>query len=146
MSDDDSKKGKVLSFPTFVRMTMERTAADESFSRIGHYVLVGHVPVKAKNLAEWIAGVDERFTKASQFNVDPWQVAMTRIGDVDVSTVFIALDLNFLRRDGDQPLVFETMVFGGAHDGFQQRCSTWDDALEQHEEAVAMVRKMRVVK
>jgi hypothetical protein len=146
MTDDDNKKGNVLSFPAFVRMTMEREIADNSFSRIGHYVLVGHAPVRAATLAEWIAAIDDRFKKASAYGIDPWQVAMTTVNeDVDVSTVFIGLNYNFFRPDGP-PLIFETMIFGGEHDGFQQRCSTWEDAEEQHEEALALVRKLRVVK
>lgn len=46
-----------------------------------------------------------------------------------VSTVFLQLDHAY---DGGKPLVFETMVFGGPHDGDQERYSTWDEAEAGH--------------
>jgi hypothetical protein len=32
------------------------------------------------------------------------------------------------------------MIFGGDHDDYQERCSTWAEALEMHEQAVKLVR------
>lgn len=76
---------------------------------------------------------------AKWLSVDPERrrVAGCRIGDADVSTVFLGLDHNWL---GGPPLLFETMVFGGEHDGYCQRCSTWKQAEVQHEEACSMIR------
>ena len=55
-----------------------------------------------------------------------------------VSTVFLALDHSF---GGDRPILFETMVFDRfGHDVWMDRCSTWDEAETQHEEALAIVR------
>ena len=54
-------------------------------------------------------------------------------GDVSISTVFLGLDHQW--GDGP-PLLFETMIFGGPHDGYQERCSTWDEAEAQHKVAV----------
>jgi Lar family restriction alleviation protein len=48
---------------------------------------------------------------------------------VRVSTVFIGLDHQF--GEGP-PLLFETMIVGGPHDGYQNRCSTWDEAVAMH--------------
>jgi hypothetical protein len=57
--------------------------------------------------------------------------------DIWVSTVFLGLD----HRYGDgPPLVFETMIFDGPHDGYQTRASTYDEAMAQHEEAVKLAR------
>jgi hypothetical protein len=38
------------------------------------------------------------------------------------------------------------MIFGGPEDGYQRRCSTWDEAEAMHAETVAMVEKLKVVK
>lgn len=55
-----------------------------------------------------------------------------------VSTVFLGFNHSF----GDNvPLLFETMVFGGDFDGWQERCSTWQDAMEQHKRIRKMVKE-----
>ncbi len=50
-----------------------------------------------------------------------------------VSTVFLGLDHQY--GDGP-PLLFETMIFGGPHDQWCERCSTWKEAEAQHEKAL----------
>jgi hypothetical protein len=65
------------------------------------------------------------------------QIAKTEIGEVFVSTVFLALDHAW--GDGP-PLLWETMIFGGKHHQFQERYLTRDEALAGHEQAVALVR------
>lgn len=58
-----------------------------------------------------------------------WIVAKTEIGAVKVSTVFLGLDHAY----GDEPpVLFETLVFGGAHDQEQVRYSTWAAAEAGH--------------
>jgi hypothetical protein len=52
-----------------------------------------------------------------------------------ISTVFLGLDYSF---DGP-PLLFETLVQGGALDGHRSRCSTWAEAEAMHASIVAMV-------
>ena len=56
---------------------------------------------------------------------------------VGISTVFLGIDHNFF--DGP-PTLYQTMIFGGEHDGHQERTATRLEALAAHEEAVAMVR------
>jgi hypothetical protein len=63
------------------------------------------------------------------------RVAETKRGDVRVSTVFLGLDHSF--GDGP-PLIFETMIFGGEHDEWIDRCSTYDEAEAMHERAVRL--------
>ena len=36
--------------------------------------------------------------------------------------------------------IFETMIFGGEHDQWQDRYATWDQAVEGHKAAVNMVK------
>jgi hypothetical protein len=64
------------------------------------------------------------------------RVALTRRGHVSVSTVFLGLNHQF---GNGPPMVFETLVMGGRHDGRMERYSTWDDALLGHRRACLMV-------
>lgn len=84
-----------------------------------YYKLVDReaVPATSKEWAEMIDNFDRR------------SVAASKIGDSDVSTVFLGLDHSF--GEG-RPLLFKTMVFGGKFDGLQQRCTTWDEAEAMH--------------
>lgn len=66
-----------------------------------------------------------------------WQMK-DDIGDVNVSTVFLAIDHNFI--DGGPPLLWETMVFGGTMDQQQWRYSTLAEARAGHANVVKMVK------
>lgn len=67
----------------------------------------------------------------------------TVAGDVRVSTVFLGLDHQF--DDDGPPLLFETMIFGGKHDGYQERYSTWEEAEAGHKIALAIAGGTDVV-
>ena len=54
---------------------------------------------------------------------------------VTVSTVFLGLNHNF--GDGP-PLLWETMIFGGPHDDYQERYATRTEALEGHKRAITL--------
>jgi len=58
-------------------------------------------------------------------------------GKVFVSTIFLGIDHNF---GGGKPLVFETMIFGGKHDLYQERYSTYEEAIEGHKRAVLLAK------
>jgi hypothetical protein len=61
-------------------------------------------------------------------------VAKTRVGESEVSTVFLGIDHQF--GEGP-PLLFETMVFGGdGMDGHTRRYTTWAEAEAGHAEVV----------
>jgi hypothetical protein len=53
-----------------------------------------------------------------------------------ISTVFLGLDHAFPR--GSTPVLFETMIFGGEHDHFQDRYFTYDEAEIGHEKAIQL--------
>lgn len=55
---------------------------------------------------------------------------------VTISTVFLGVDHNF---GGGKPLLYETMIFGGEHDGFCHRSETRADALLAHVGAIGML-------
>jgi hypothetical protein len=57
--------------------------------------------------------------------------------EIRVSTVFLGIDHNVM---GTIPILFETMIFGGKHDGdYQERCATYKEALVMHRKAVQML-------
>lgn len=66
------------------------------------------------------------------------KVSRDTIGVVDISTVFLGMDHSY--GDRGPAVLFETMIFGGAHDGWQRRCSTWDEATILHKHALALVK------
>lgn len=67
------------------------------------------------------------------------QIAYDEIGDVQVSTVFLGLDLNLF--GGSEPRIFETVVFGGSHSGTARRYATRADAERGHAEILGDVRQ-----
>ncbi len=91
------------------------------------YKLEGHEVVPVDDLLEW----------GSWFETANRHVGLDIFGDVRVSTVFLGLDHNF---GNGEPLLFETMVFGGPLDGEQERYCTWDEAEAGHK---VMVEKAR---
>ncbi len=86
------------------------------------YILNGREPVPA-TYQEWANWLEKEQWPASR-------VAEDRIGDARVSTVFLGLDHRF--GDEGPPVLFETMVFDGKHDGDCERCCTWDQAEAMH--------------
>jgi hypothetical protein len=79
---------------------------------------------------EWLQAFDD---------IDSRRVAFHQISeDCSVSTVWLGLDHGFgLAR---VPLIFETMTFGGAHDGDCVRTATEAAARAAHDQAVAAAR------
>ena len=69
----------------------------------------------------------------------------TNIGKSGVSTIFLSMDHGLAGLIGDgSPVLFETMVFGGEHDGYQERYHTYDKAEEGHKRIVEMVDKLAI--
>lgn len=73
-------------------------------------------------------------------NDDRRQVKFDQLKDVVVSTVFLCLDASL--GMGLKPLLFETMVFGLAHE-LRFRYQTYSDALKGHQDTV---RKLQMNK
>jgi hypothetical protein len=96
----------------------------------GRYTLLGKLAVPCFDLRTWAKWYEANIGKRSvgddtlRRTVDGQPIA------IRVSTVFLALDHNHF-GDGD-PLLFETMVFGGPHDQDQWRYATWDEAERGH--------------
>lgn len=75
-------------------------------------------------VTEWAARYEDAESK---------RVALTKVGDVEVSTVWLGLNHNY--GEGP-PLIFETIVFGG-HDEVCERYATEEEALAGHARVVA---------
>jgi len=95
----------------------------------------GSTAVRPARLLEWARWYEAR---EGEFTAGGGRVARDtdEVRGVCVSTVFLGLDHNLGR---DVPLLFETMVFGGEHDQYQERYSTYLAALAGHARALDMV-------
>jgi len=62
-------------------------------------------------------------------------VARDERDEIMVSTVWIGIDHGWGQGP---PIIFETMIFGGKHDQYQERYATRDEALAGHARAVAL--------
>lgn len=65
-------------------------------------------------------------------------VAYTEVTGGCVSTCFLFLDAGFDLDPNAWPVLYETMVFGGPHDGRQERYHTREEALAGHARVVEM--------
>ena len=63
-------------------------------------------------------------------------VARTKVGEAEVSTVFLGLDHS---PGASVPLLYETLIFGGPHDGESERYATKEQAQKGHAEWVFRV-------
>jgi len=81
-------------------------------TRMRYYKLDGHTPIRVETLKAWADEVAQHDRIAALTGIDPWRVAVTKIDDVVISTVFLGLDYRRSRRG--PPLLFETKVFGGS--------------------------------
>jgi hypothetical protein len=95
------------------------------------YKLEGKRAVPVADLMEW----------ARWFETAERHVAHDEIGPFRISTVFLGLDHRHFSEG--EPLLFETMIFGpddSELEGWQDRCSTWEQAEAMHGIATALVR------
>ena len=90
------------------------------------YILKDKIPVLCEDLRIWSAWM----SNANR------HVAVAEKDGVKVSTVFLGLDHSF---DGKSIILFETMIFGGEYDQYQDRCCTWGVAEKMHKTACDLV-------
>ncbi|KKL94572.1 hypothetical protein LCGC14_1863300, partial [marine sediment metagenome] len=84
------------------------------------YILEGKTPKPVDNILEW----------CNWFETADRKVSFTKMWlGVEVSTVFLGLDHSFGRG---APILFETMIFGGKQDQYQERYYTWEEAEVGH--------------
>ena len=68
-------------------------------------------------------------------------VAKNWFGEIQVSTVFLGIDHS---TGGSLPILFETMIFGGEWDGYQERFETWEEAVKGHWVACQIADKVSI--
>lgn len=95
----------------------------------GKFILKDKKVIECFDLLEWGRFMEEKSRIVKQEVVN----------GVNISTVFLGLDHNF---DEGELLAFETMIFGGKHDDYQERCSTWEQAEEMHAKAKKIVEDL----
>lgn len=66
------------------------------------------------------------------------RVAVTDVGDACVSTVYLGMNHAWA---GGPPLIFETMIFDGDHDGWCWRYGSEERAQEGHAAVVAALER-----
>ena len=93
----------------------------------GRFILSGKKAIPCPDLLTWGKWIESADRK----------VALDTVRKTKISTVFLGLDYNF-NKEGD-PILFETMIFGGKHNGFMERYETWEQAEAGHKKALAMV-------
>lgn len=69
-------------------------------------------------------------------------IGRNKIGKIYISTVFLGIDHNF--GCGGPPILFETMIFKGKHDKYQERYRNLKDAKEGHLKAVELVENSKM--
>jgi hypothetical protein len=94
-----------------------------------YYILEGRETI-ACDVMTWARWFEDNTSKR--------RVAADTIGEAKISTVFLGPDHAY---EEGPPLIFETMVFGGALDQETERCSTWEQAEAQH---AAMCERVRL--
>lgn len=95
------------------------------------YILLDGVPVPEPDIFAWGKWMETFGNR---------RVALWEYSGIQVSTVFLGIDHNF-HNDGD-PVLFETMVFGGGSDQAQARYTDLQSAIEGHNHIVQEVRKL----
>ena len=95
---------------------------------MGLYILRDGQPVRATSIAEW---GEFQLSGRPKLNEEV-------LPDVHVSTVWLGADHRL--TPGGAPVLWETMVFGGPHDGHQDRYTSAEDAAAGHQRIAAMVR------
>jgi len=96
-----------------------------------HWKLVNRVPVECGFL-EWV----EYFESPDRL-LNNTYIPFTRI-----STVFLGLDHSFyFGPEETEPILFESMIFGGSFDSTQWRYATYQESQEGHKQLCEIAEK-----
>ena len=85
-------------------------------------------PVEAEDI--------KKYVDWEEANPEKRIVKQEHIGDVYVSTVFLGLNHAW---NSPIPMLWETMIFGGEHDQYMDRYTSYEDAVEGHQTALNLV-------
>ena len=105
----------------------------------GRYILVDKVPQIETELikgAMWFEDINNRFVARDQI-----ADSINTGENIRVSTVFLGLDYSFdASKANTVPILFETMIFGGQHDDYQERYATYEQAEAGHKFAIQIAK------
>ena len=107
----------------------------------GKYILKGKKAVKETDLLKWAKWFEtnNRIVRKTEI-IKGIKVGKKALGvPIRISTVFLGMNHSF---GSGKPLLFETMIFGGEYDNYQERYSTWEDAEKGHKIAVELVKRI----
>ncbi len=94
-----------------------------------NYILdANNQPIEEPDLIKW----SRWFEEADR------QLENTIIGNIRISTIFLGIDHNFSSEG--PPVLWETMIFGGPNNGYQNRYSYIEDARAGHKLAVYIAK------
>ena len=96
------------------------------------YILKDHEPVRVYSVEEWGRWFGET-NRVVRLDALPGGVGTP----TTISTVFIGIDHG---NGCGPPQIFESLIFGGPHDGEMERCSTWAEAINMHRRLCALAR------
>ena len=88
---------------------------------------------KEITLEEWMALMERTDSKKED---GYYRIGYDEKKGIRISTVWLGMNHNHYL--GGPPLIFETMIFGGEHDQYQERYSTLEEAQEGHAKACRM--------
>lgn len=91
-----------------------------------YYKLVNKIPVPVDSIEEANSSFKENHI-----------IKQDVIEGILVSTIFLFMDHPF--NYDSAPILFETMIFGGKHDQYQERYKTYEEAETGHVNAVNLV-------
>ena len=98
-----------------------------------YYKLEGQTPVPVESFMEWSLWIMSASTT----------VMINELKDSIISTRFVGIDLNPGSCNSlSQPMIFETLVVGGAMDGKRNFYPTWDEAIQGHLKICTQVFKL----
>lgn len=97
---------------------------------LDHYLLEGKNVVGPVDFDTYLAALKDKDEGKHGWRRVAWSGSDEGL---HVSTVFLGLDHRYSHEG--PPMIFETMIFGGEHDQWQERCSTWEQAEAMHKQA-----------
>jgi hypothetical protein len=99
MTDDH---GNVIRFPHCARRVddldaeLARLEGLLGTTRMRYYKLDGHTPIRVETLKAWADEVAQHDRIAALTGIDPWRVAVSKIDDVVISSVFLGARLSLV--------------------------------------------------
>ena len=101
------------------------------------YKLEGKTPVRCQSTGEW-----DQWLRTAKYGVRAHRFK-TDNEWIEVITIFTGIDFDVFYKY-KKPLLFETRIIGGEWDGRTLRCSTWEQAEKQHEDALQLLFSVTV--